>query len=609
MTNYIKSIIIIFLFLASSLAHAQTAKKDSIQLKVKSWNIKSTFLMADSIKFDTTLAVLNNDYLSRTPNNAVNLGSEGYPVYHVFNGPQLKGVNYICHGYEPYIFDYSNTNIYQTTKPVTIVGYFNSGPKAAKYQNIRILHTQNFSDRLNTGFRFNNISSVGNYSRQETHDYNFNFWTGLKLDRYQLNGTISLNRFKNQESGGIKDETVFENEETQKDLFIPVWLENAKSVQRYREFAVLQRYFLSENDSSGLSLVHNFNYSISNRAFFDEGTDTSYYNYFGLDTIVDYDSLYYSDMSNKLALQFSQMTRIGKIGIEAGARHHSQKFYHNGGTSHNKLEIEGIAVLRNRRSDIVGEANFTMAGYNSGDFRLAGKYDLLLSDSSESHLIVSFTHENRKPDWFFHNYSFNPPDKQGSDKSQINTRASSQIILPRYKVNLGFELALLGNPVYFNGSAVPSQEIGTFAYMAGRISRSFHLRNFHFENNFMYQGVYGTDNLPIPELYYKGSIYFENDLLKKIMHFQLGVDCRVTSKFNAPGYMPLYGVYYVQNNRLIGNYPVFDIYAKVKLKTVRILLKYEHANQGMMDRNYYSAYLHPMNPSRFTWGLVWFFYD
>ena len=66
--------------------------------------------------------------------------------------------------------------------------------------------------------------------------------------------------------------------------------------------------------------------------------------------------------------------------------------------------------------------------------------------------------------------------------------------------------------------------------------------------------------------------------------------------------------FYVQNNKLIGNFPRIDFFVNAKIQQTRIYLKAEHINSSITGYNYYSAPNYPYRDFSIRFGLVWNFF-
>jgi hypothetical protein len=125
-----------------------------------------------------------------------------------------------------------------------------------------------------------------------------------------------------------------------------------------------------------------------------------------------------------------------------------------------------------------------------------------------------------------------------------------------------------------------------------------------------------TDNeiiLGLPKIAFYNSTY-----LKHMFNFRatggklltmIGFDLFYNTKYYANAYMPSLTSFYRQTEKKLGNYPYFDAFLNVKLKRLRVYIKFEHLNSGWIDKNYFSVLHYPRNERNLKFGLSWTFYD
>lgn len=102
---------------------------------------------------------------------------------------------------------YLHSNQYfQTLRPYTVLGYSSSLNK--DYQ-IKIIHTQNIKPRWNMAFMYDLVSRDGLYTNSEVTNHILDATTNYysKDARYQLQAGISFNRLRQQENGGVQNDT------------------------------------------------------------------------------------------------------------------------------------------------------------------------------------------------------------------------------------------------------------------------------------------------------------------------------------------------------------------------------------------------------------------
>lgn len=109
--------------------------------------------------------------------------------------------------------------------------------------------------------------------------------------------------------------------------------------------------------------------------------------------------------------------------------------------------------------------------------------------------------------------------------------------------------------------------------------------------------------IPLPEL----SVYSNMYLLfriAKVLHVQLGVDCRYYTKYKSEAFQPATLTFHTQDEIEVGNYPFMNAYINMKLKQTRFFVMMSHVNQGIFGgNNYFSLPHYPLNPSMFQMGL------
>jgi len=118
--------------------------------------------------------------------------------------------------------------------------------------------------------------------------------------------------------------------------------------------------------------------------------------------------------------------------------------------------------------------------------------------------------------------------------------------------------------------------------------------------------------VPLPLLAASAACYYECDLVKDVLHMQLGIDVQYSTKFNGYGYDPSIGMFYnASDKRMLGGYLWADAFASFRWKTATPFIKYEHAGQGLFDWNtsYFAATHYPRNARVFKFGLSWKFLD
>lgn len=94
------------------------------------------------------------------------------------------------------------------------------------------------------------------------------------------------------------------------------------------------------------------------------------------------------------------------------------------------------------------------------------------------------------------------------------------------------------------------------------------------------------------------------------MIMQIGANTRYTTKWYAPSYNPVAGVFMNQKEELYGNCPVFDVFVNFQWKKVSVFLKMENLGKGWPAErhDYFTAHHYIQTPATLKFGISWPFY-
>jgi hypothetical protein len=96
---------------------------------------------------------------------------------------------------------------------------------------------------------------------------------------------------------------------------------------------------------------------------------------------------------------------------------------------------------------------------------------------------------------------------------------------------------------------------------------------------------------------------------KKLLYMQFGVDVQHQSAYFADAYMPAMQQYHLQDRYEIPTYLQVDPYVSLRINRVRLFFKMQNVTQGLLNNNYYTAYLHPAMAQSFGYGVRWLLFD
>jgi hypothetical protein len=264
------------------------------------------------------------------------------------------------------------------------------------------------------------------------------------------------------------------------------------------------------------------------------------------------------------------------------------------------------------------EAKYCFEGYNMGAKELnAHLYKNIGKDTNEVQFKLSASYNYARPDYLYQYYYSNhfSWDKRSEFKNTSRGVLDFNLTVPYWKLNAGANYTLLTRWTYLTGisvdslnTAVPVQSGAGISILTGHLEKTISFWKMQMVNKLAYQKT-SSSAIHLPDLTYYNSTYFESTVIKNVLDIELGVELFWFTKFYMDGYMPGLGMFYQQNEKALGNYPLVNVFFNFKLKRARVFLKMDHVNSGLSGSGYFSAYHYPMSVRMFKFGVSWSFYD
>ncbi len=260
-----------------------------------------------------------------------------------------------------------------------------------------------------------------------------------------------------------------------------------------------------------------------------------------------------------------------------------------------------------------GKYNFL--GYEINDFAVKGNiifkaYPFRKDRQSPLELKASFETNLKEPD-YYQQHIFTNHYKWDNDFGKISTtKIEAALSIPRWDLDASFGYSLLSNNIYYDNLGIVQQNTKPMSVMTASLRKDFRLWKFHFENRALFQLSSDKEVLPLPMLALNLRWYFEFDVVKNAMRMQIGANGTFTTKWYAPAYNPVLGVFYNQNKEQFGNCPYIDAFVNVQWKQVSIFVKAENINMGWpCDKtDYFTAAGYIATQRAFKIGITWPFH-
>ncbi len=620
------------------------------------WNINRDYNRVTLHHIDTTLTDFHIDYpFYKEGVGDMSLGGLGQASQDInfYDRAQYQDFSF-AQPYDAYIFRLENAPFYNVKKPFTQMSYEESGQKTYREVNFNIIHAQNISPSTGFAIDYKSRGTKGQYQRQDTKNHNLAVTLSHTGRRYSIHGGYLNNTIKTEESGGVVGLWTVRDSVFEMPIGVPTKLADAEATNHYRNNSLFftQSYGIplepfdeddfSLADKTAFYIGHSFEYNSWNRVYSD--VKASYYNErAGIDEngnfIATEDNYYYDNwyinpeqtrdsiservISNRFFLQAQPWGRNGVVGVLDGGigvdiSTYSQFKLDNylSGEYDKETDVNwfvyGAASGKYRKYvDWSGEFKIYPAGRQAGDMslKLNGALKayirnnpiILKGEFSTSLQSASYWEENL----FSNHFVFQDPLSQESE-----TRFAGSLLIPSLNLEIGGSEMMVKDMIYYDTDSNVQQQSDMVSITALYLRKMFVLGGLHLDHKLL--GQWTTDEVvaPLPDLSAFLSYYYDFWAVKNILRLQIGADARYTSKYYMPSYNPALSAFYNQREQNIGAYPYVDLFCTAKWKRMRIILKYQHINNGLFGNNeYFQVADYPMNPGLFKIGISWSFYD
>lgn len=263
--------------------------------------------------------------------------------------------------------------------------------------------------------------------------------------------------------------------------------------------------------------------------------------------------------------------------------------------------------------DAMGKYNFL--GYEINDFLVSGNlsfsaYPFRRDRNSPLRIDAHFETSLKEPD-YYEQHLYTNHFKWDNDFGKISTtKVQASLTIPRWNLSASFGYGLLSGNIYYDTEGIVRQNETPMSVMTASVRKDFKIWKFHLDNRLLFQLSSNQDVLPLPMLALNLRYYLQFDVVRNVMKMQIGANGMFTTKWYAPSYNPVLGVFRNQTDNKYGNCPYIDVFVNVQWKRASIFLKVVNVNMGWPSQSadYFSAdgYIAPQRA--FKVGISWPFY-
>lgn len=578
----------------------------------------------DSTRYHVDTSLVNFHRWSFTDHNwnrlvdLGNLGTAGRPLF--FEPRSTVGRQLGFRAFDAYGFQADDVKYYDTKSPYTDMYYVQGG---LNREILRLGFTQNINPRVNFGFRVQRLSSkrqYGTYAPRGGAAALARNWSFLlhgsyfsKNKKYLLLTHIRTLNHSQMEQGGVILEDTVNNVIGRDDYNGPESLyAGAKSWHKRTDFRVYQQYRLA----GGFQLFNQLEAEGNTNRYLDDEPQT------GIDNGV-------YPVASDLLVPVNQSVRHylvdNKVGIKGQLAGYNYRAYFQTRAQ----SMRGSRYLTDSTSEKYGLQRFepilgVWMQYRLKDstWRLTSQMehvlgrDLILKGQLDIPWArLGFQTALTSPDLLMMMYKnsylyWNNTDDDLKLSKVISFTGALPVRAGNISVTPDFQWHQLVNYLYYDENAMPTQDDGTFSLMRVGVDADLTLNRWHFRALGYYNEGFDNRIIRIPRFFFSGEVSFDFTYAKAL-DIQLGLAGNYTSSYYADAYMPITQQFHIQNKLEVGNYPVIDVFANLRLKRALLLLKYSHLNQRWLA-NGEGYFLTPgyMGLKRaFSFGVRWPLFD
>jgi len=426
-------------------------------------------------------------------------------------------------------------------------------------------------------FDFSRTASPANFNHSYLSGMNFRVGLLDTTGKFEHKVILVNNTWEINENGGIKNLDIIKDEPSLPNLNLFTNLNTAKNYIKTRIFVYENKYnFIQLNDSNSYKF-----YSITGVKYKSE----SYR--FTMEK-KDIDSLFFNNtfLSNNLTndsvgnIVFSPYLGLGiqnKLFILRGVY---------------KKDISFLKILEQER--IEGELKYVTNKVLFStflDYRLSGIWanglELKNKFKWKNKLDLVYNYSKILPNYFYLNYFGNHFYWDNNFKAQTD-----HVLKLKYNTKLDFlkfnlELYNFTNYVYLNENSIPSQFNNSLSLIKGQVHFSHHSKYFISENKITYQ--HKTNNiLRVPNYFIESTQALNFKILK--MPLCIGGSVVYFPKHAGLAYNPNLRNYYLQNNQLVGGFPMVDVFLAAKAGGAELFLKVQNLFYPILDGGEFLVY-------------------
>ena len=261
------------------------------------------------------------------------------------------------------------------------------------------------------------------------------------------------------------------------------------------------------------------------------------------------------------------------------------------------------------------KGRYTFLGHELNDFGINANlsvnfYPFRRNRNSPLNLNFHFETSLKEPDYYAQHLHTNHYWWDNNFGKISTTKAEASLNIPVWNLSAFFGYALLSNNIYYDNHGSIQQNEVPMSVMTASVMKNFRLWNFHFDHQALFQLSSNESVLRLPLLALNFRYYFQFNVVKDVMQMQVGANATYNTRWYAPAYNPVLGVFRNQDEELYGNCPYIDVFVNIQWKRACIFIKAVNLGMGWPNKSadYFSAHHYIRPQQAFKVGIFWPFY-
>ncbi len=507
--------------------------------------------------------------------------------------------------YHPDILTENQATVYRTK------GFYSqiNGITGSKdEQHFMAYFTSPIQAKHQINFYLRRSTNKGFYQNQQATTTNF--FTDYHLfgeKRISMNASILLNYIKQQENGGIQNDTLSYRELFLDKTLIPINLSNAKKNIRHHSFQYHFYYSLNRFPSN----QHTLSFSLlANQKLFqyqDDQPMSGYYNSIFLDTLKTNDSLH----SIKLDVPISYIFKFKNSVTQVAYQYQWNNIYLFVDTIMQNHIIQGETNIRFKLFNIISgiqsvQANYIFHGTHKNNWKAE-----ISSELTYKKIIFKLLIKNiYQSPTFQENYWYSNHFIWNNHFQNISKQILSTTLKYSSFVSLNYSFFNMKDFIFFLDHYPQQYKKNLIIHQFKTEIDKVFFKHLGINLNYYYQWK-NTNIIALPKHFIKTDIYYQGRWFHKNLLVNTGIQyISALTYFDTYQYNPATGVYSIMSNYFqAGNYPQIGLYFSGRIKPVNFFIRMDNILSSIYSQPYYFI-PHYMMPDRtFRMGISWSFFD